>query len=538
MPVSTTRDLNSIEELGAGSGNIIRVTSEAPSLFLGESDKTQLDQTIDQGTLDFTLNSEGYYTVTGLGTVTANSFEILPKHNGVWITEIGTGAFLNKTGLKKIILPSSIKKIGADAFKGSGITEIEFKDSDKIVIFFKNPGWANPHVYFTYTNDEGYEVSNSWPGDSMDLFDATQNIYSFAVPLSIHDINFSTGDDKATTGNYSVADVATDLSNCMFIPKLSGTSDTGVKEYDVTMDWYYNPGRDFNKYEGLIIFSSAFANCTGLTKLNIPRRTTWIAVTAFSGCNSLSEVKFETPSRLITIGDGAFKNCKKLGLLTIPMGVVEIGSEAFMDCADEKVSDPENGSYVWKSGLQSVSLPNTLKSIGMSAFSGCQRLGTANFLFNSVDVPVPVRLESINARAFSDCGALLVFIIPDSTTYLGPELFAGCADFLQVCFLDAYTWFESKLDIKYSNQISLIDPTLTYSYTGDSLRGSRAGALLKENEFGWYKLKKMLPPTLSLSVTSDAKNLTITDKLGVAEVFKIYVNDNKNPAVVINKDEF
>ena len=532
MPVSTTKDLNTIESLGAGSQNIIRVSSEAPSLFLVESDKTELDALIDQGTLDFALNSEGYYTVTGLGTVEATSFEILPKHNGVPVTEIGTGAFLNNTEIKKLILPSSIKKIGAEAFKGSGITEIEFKDSDKIVIFFKNPGWANPHVYFTYINDEGYEVSNSWPGDSMDLFDAAQNIYSFAVPSSIRDINFSTGDNSAMTGNYSVTDVATDLSNCMFIPKSSNTSGS----YDLTWDYYYNPGRDFNKYEGLIIFSSAFANCTGLTKLNLPRRTTWIAVNAFAGCKNVSSVKFETPSRLITIGDGAFKNCEKISSLTIPMGVVEIGSEAFMDCAAEKVVDPEAGSYTWESGISVVTLPNTLKSIGMSAFSGCQKLTAASFLFDSVDVPV--RLESINMRAFADCSALLVFIIPDSTTYLGPELFAGGSDALQVCFLDAYTWFESKLDIKYSNQISLIDPTLTYSYTGDSLRGSRAGALLKENEFGWYKLKKMLPPTLSLSVTSGAKEMTITDKLGVAEVFKIYINNNKNPAVVINKNEF
>ncbi len=61
--------------------------------------------------------------------------------------------------------------------------------------------------------------------------------------------------------------------------------------------------------------------------------------------------------------DCAFKNCCKLTSITIPDSVTSIGWGAFEDC----------------SSLTSVTIPNSVTSIGWNAFSGCSGLTKINF---------------------------------------------------------------------------------------------------------------------------------------------------------------
>ncbi len=61
------------------------------------------------------------------------------------------------------------------------------------------------------------------------------------------------------------------------------------------------------------------------------------------------------PNSVKSIGDRAFKWCFFLQSVTIPNSVTSIGDEAFSDC----------------NSLQSVTIPNSVKSIGNSAFSLC-----------------------------------------------------------------------------------------------------------------------------------------------------------------------
>ena len=58
------------------------------------------------------------------------------------------------------------------------------------------------------------------------------------------------------------------------------------------------------------------------------------------------------------ICDGAFKNCHGLTSVTIPNSVTSIGDWFFMNC----------------SRLTSVSIPNSVKSIGKYAFNNCSSL--------------------------------------------------------------------------------------------------------------------------------------------------------------------
>ncbi len=72
----------------------------------------------DTNDFTFTPNGSGDgYVVTGYSgsetTVTVPDW-----YNGLPVTEIGSGAFQGKTGVKAVSLPSTIVRIGASAFKG------------------------------------------------------------------------------------------------------------------------------------------------------------------------------------------------------------------------------------------------------------------------------------------------------------------------------------------------------------------------------------------------------------------------------------
>ncbi len=62
---------------------------------------------------------------------------------------------------------------------------------------------------------------------------------------------------------------------------------------------------------------------------------------------------------VIRLGDGLFKNNEEITMVVIPMGVREIGAEAFSGC-----------TY-----LERVELPDTMNAIGDGAFSNCAVLG-------------------------------------------------------------------------------------------------------------------------------------------------------------------
>lgn len=80
---------------------------------------------------------------------------------------------------------------------------------------------------------------------------------------------------------------------------------------------------------------------------------------------------------VIRLGDGLFKNNEEITMVVIPMGVREIGAEAFSGC-----------TY-----LERVELPDTMNAIGDGAFSNCAVLG---------DLYIPSSVTELGQGVFAD----------------------------------------------------------------------------------------------------------------------------------------
>ena len=108
--------------------------------------------------------------------------------------------------------------------------------------------------------------------------------------------------------------------------------------------------------------------------------------------------------------------------ITVPATVTEIGTAAFSFCysletvefADGiKLDSFSHGLFGGSSNLQSVKIPDSVKSVERLVFSGCTKLAY-------VDAG---SIEVIGARAFEKCTALESVVLPDTLTTIGEGAF-------------------------------------------------------------------------------------------------------------------
>jgi hypothetical protein len=151
------------------------------------------------------------------------------------------------------------------------------------------------------------------------------------------------------------------------------------------------------------------------TAFAIPDSVTVIESGAFYNCGSLTDI--EIPSGVTTIGEYAFYNCSSLTNITIPDGVTTIGSSAFYNCNHlTSITLPFVGAM--------LNEPYSSSHFGY-IFGANSYSNNSSFVPSSLKTVVITGGKSIGANAFYNCSGLTSITIPDSVTTIGESAFSN-----------------------------------------------------------------------------------------------------------------
>ncbi len=368
------------------------------------------------------------------------------------VTSIGNSAFSNCSNLTSIIIPDSVTSIGSSAFSScSSLTSITIGNSVTSIGNYAFNGCSGlTDVY--YSGD-----INAWV--SIDFGNREANSLYYADNLYLNGVLFTGGD--------IVLDTVTSIGAGVFYGQAItsvtiGNQVTSIGEYafyscdSLTEITIPNSVTSIGDY--------AFGNCTSLTTILLGNDLTEIGYNAFSNTPWLTDIRnnhngqaqssdgtktymIKAPNTNITsydltgvdvIAGGAFWSYTRLTSITIPDSVISIGKSAFESCSglteinfnainmDDVVASGRLNDYpFYKVGGEGkelvVNIGANVERIPAGLFYHSENITEVTFAENS-------QCKSIGESAFYRCSSLTEIIIPENVISIGNSAFSGCSN--------------------------------------------------------------------------------------------------------------
>ncbi len=490
-----------------------------------------------------------------------SGLKVFEFDEGSQIKSIAYGLFSGCSSLESVIIPNGVTSIGKLSFSGCTSLKSVYVPNSVTSISTSN---LSPSLVYPFLNCD--DNLNIYTGVSSrpDNWSTRWNYKSSSASLTVY-WNFTVEEMKAdvATGKQLNTGNSEFIYNGTKLIKYTGNSANvvvpdGTKIITSSTEVFKNKSEiETIKFPNTItfVYGSAFAGCTGLTKVVTPSIEDWLKISfgdstanplnyahklyilngseeeqltqvvipdtitnikanAFIGLSSLTSVSIL--NGVTSIGSSAFYGCTGLTSVTIPSSVTSIGYEAFANCSGLtkvvtpsiedwlKISFTSNANplcYAHKlyvtNGTEeelvtNLVIPNSITTIKAYVFDGCTSI---------TSVTIPEGVTSIGMYAFRGCSGLTSVTIPSSVTSIGSDAFKNCSGLTGVVTSSIEGW----LSISFSNS-SYANP-LNYAhhlYIGEEevIELTIPNTITEIKAYAFYGCSGLTNVTISEGVTS------------------------------------
>lgn len=440
----------------------------------------------------------------------------VPEPNPYTVTELRFSPYGNSVtsvnnNYTALVLPDTLTDIGGSLSGFKNVTEITIPGSVKVF----NATLQYMKQLRTLTFEEGVEEIASGS-----VVSGCKSLTTIHLPSSLQKLS--------GTGTFSGASALTDITLPEGIAITEGSTFsecTSLESIELPASITTIPSYMFAGCSALervtakgtitAIGNSAFKSDTALTEIPDLSQVTSIGDRAFYGCSALETVDLHS---VTTMEYAAFQGCDALSGEIDLSNLEVIPGHAF--CYDPNITSVVtcptlrsigDWAFIW-AGISTISLPETLNSIGTYTFYKSSLSGT---------VALPDSLTQLGASAFSGCEKVEAIQIGSGLTDIPKDAFDGCKP-------KTITVNNRREDVT----IPKIDG-VTVTYTIPSLEATDDKV---SNAEGALSLQQAVDQANGTPVTIE-KDIRLDEPVRIAAGQRVEITANTNCNIFGNKDE-
>lgn len=442
----------------------------------------------------------------------------VPEPNPYTVTELRFSPYGNSVtsvnnNYTALVLPDTLTDIGGSLSGFKNVTEITIPGSVKVF----NATLQYMKQLRTLTFEEGVEEIASGS-----VVSGCKSLTTIHLPSSLQKLS--------GTGTFSGASALTDITLPEGIAITEGSTFsecTSLESIELPASITTIPSYMFAGCSALervtakgtitAIGNSAFKSDTALTEIPDLSQVTSIGDRAFYGCSALETVDLHS---VTTMEYAAFQGCDALSGEIDLSNLEVIPGHAF--CYDPNITSVVtcptlrsigDWAFIW-AGISTISLPETLNSIGTYTFYKSSLSGT---------VALPDSLTQLGASAFSGCEKVEAIQIGSGLTDIPKDAFDGCTN------LKTITVNNRREDV----HIPEIDG-VTVTYTIPSLEATDDKVSHAEGALSLQQAVDQANGPVTIEIE---KNICLNAPVRIAAGQRVEITANTNCNIFGNKDK-